>query len=576
MAAIPPFLNALDLDTSADERAIRRAYAKRLKRIDQETDPAAFQALRESFEAALKWAAWQARQNVAMPAMAPVERPAVPAAPPAPVPPPPPPPRPTGPPTLRVVRDAASATPYAVAASIPDAVSTPTPPATPRSRPPGATPLPADTPTLSLLQDAKRTLARPPAPARASADAPTPVPVRAPVSAPAVATPAVRPPASPSDAPQPAAAAPQATLRRPAAPALAVVPDQEAADLVFADFVQRFNRVADSEAVVGVELAAALADPRLVNLDARTAFEAHVAVMIMGGWKPGHEFLFKPACDTFEWESDRRRLEIHGPMGTVLDAAIRERLIFSGQMPLVLDPQRKLMRRLRTDKPLRPAEIAPNIQMLSMLLQRYPNWMRVMTRQDVVQHWIDTWNGFTPEQRQAAAPNRAPTTTPATRIPPPAKPFQPKRSSSGFGGFGGMVWVIVMVIGAIARMAGSSNSGTPAYHYQAPPAVPMHATVPQIPSYPNLGSQSPADFPSPYVGGTPAQGGSVDPSTQPLSPADEVRRQLAADRLERRQQQIDAMNAKRALRNGQGSTRYDEQLVPVPDPNVIPGQANPP
>ena len=54
----------LGLDADADERAVKRAYAARLKLIDVEKDPAAFQALRETFEGAL----WYAR-NAAYDAM---------------------------------------------------------------------------------------------------------------------------------------------------------------------------------------------------------------------------------------------------------------------------------------------------------------------------------------------------------------------------------------------------------------------------------------------------------------------------------------------------------------------------
>lgn len=53
--ASPHFLQLLGLSGYADETAVRRAYAQRLKTIDPATDPQAFARLREAYDAARTW-----------------------------------------------------------------------------------------------------------------------------------------------------------------------------------------------------------------------------------------------------------------------------------------------------------------------------------------------------------------------------------------------------------------------------------------------------------------------------------------------------------------------------------------
>ena len=54
---MPWFLELLELPPHADERAVRRAYAMRVKAIDPAADPVAFAHLREAYEAARAWVA---------------------------------------------------------------------------------------------------------------------------------------------------------------------------------------------------------------------------------------------------------------------------------------------------------------------------------------------------------------------------------------------------------------------------------------------------------------------------------------------------------------------------------------
>lgn len=319
----PPFLLALGLDDSADERAIRKAYAQRLKRIDQATEAQAFQDLREAYEVALRWAAWR-RQQVAEAALAE---------------------------EAEGGAGDAGCEPDAGAVAVPAA--SPPPPA-------------PDTPVLTVAED---------------------------------------PPAEPLQA----------------APEAEAPPTSEAlAEGVFQAFAARRDRVFDSEESAREALDAALADDRLVNLEARAILEWRIARELVEGWRPGHEFLFGPACQVFHWEQERRRLGIYGRVGEAIDNAIEEKLLFFRQEPAEFNLHRSLVQRLRRDEVPPAKELMEAMPRLQVMAQRFPHWLRIVTSQAHYARWVEAYEAI-PPQLAAEYQRKHPVPAPPAAQPPKVK-----------------------------------------------------------------------------------------------------------------------------------------------------------
>lgn len=328
-----PFLTALGLDTHADQRAVRRAYAQRVKQIDQAHQADEFQRLRTHYENALRWVAWQEQRH---------DEPDVP----------------------------------------PEPSTQATPPA----------PAPPPEPTTQTASTANN-----------SSGAATP----------------------------------------PAAP-----PSPEAvAEAVFADFLATAHAgpgFAD-ERQAREALDRMLADDRLVNLEARTLFEWHIARLLMAGWQPGHEYLFGPACAVFQWEQDRRHLELFGPLGASIDAAINEKLIFFRQPPHQFDTQRQLIRRLRDPKHPSPKALGQDIHKLESLVQRYPHWLQIITSRTNIIAWRTAWESQRPGKEASGGKFQF----------KPTPPFEPSKSSGTGSWF--MVLLIMGALGTIGRLGSMDN-----------------------------------------------------------------------------------------------------------------------
>jgi hypothetical protein len=271
MTTFPAYLQRLGISADADERSIRRAYARELKLIDQEADPAGFQTLREAYDEALYWSRYRADE---------LHRDA----------------------TVQAINGTVEA-----------------PRETPQQTPEFSESSPvAMTPPVQELFIAKHD-------DKFHGDATVQV------TDVAVET----PPETPQQTPELNESSP-AAMTPPPVQELFVADHEAAADMVFAEFMERCGRVvadvpAMDEGPFERELRHSLADARLVSIIARDSFERHVANLLTAGWQPGHEALLVAATTVFDWENDRRRVTGLGQAGAMLDRAIEQRAMFDLQ-----------------------------------------------------------------------------------------------------------------------------------------------------------------------------------------------------------------------------------------------------
>jgi hypothetical protein len=279
-----PFLVRLGLDTGADAREIRRAYARELKKIDQEADPGSFQDLRQAYEVALQWHAHQefARLEAAHP----------------------------------IAMEAAE----------------------PAPRPEPAAPAPA-------------------------ALEPSPEPAH-------------------GSAPVPAATAPEPAPEDP----------YRLADLAFTEFQS------GAEALVLKNesrhqsrwrelLQAALEHESLLNLTARTIFEARIVHLLATGWRPGHETLFVVASEVLDWARDSRRIQQFGEAGAMVDRAIDQWKLYESMPAGAMGTVKQLIQVVRTTPNPERVATRDDLVLFHQLTDRFYHWFSIIMDREVLQKW---------------------------------------------------------------------------------------------------------------------------------------------------------------------------------------------
>jgi protein TonB len=131
----------------------------------------------------------------------------------------------------------------------------------------------------------------------------------------------------------------------------------------------------------------ALADQRLMHIEAPAIFEQHVADLLAGGWQPGHHLLLPAAVEVFGWDEEHGALERLGHTGEVLDAALAQRAIFQYQDILARTKQREVLQLLRQPWPPGKRKMRRYMGHLLTLAEHFPDMLHVLAPQAAVAVW---------------------------------------------------------------------------------------------------------------------------------------------------------------------------------------------
>ena len=342
----PAFLARLALGTDADARAIRRAYAREVKLIDQEHEAARFQELRDAYEVALRWSAYQA---------------------------------------------------HMAAAGGDD----------------------GDTGDAS-----RETQEGPHATDGGGA-----------------AAPAGQHSAAGADAPQ-----------------AALFDPRQLATEAFDAFLATRTALVSEECVDDVAawssaLRERLASDTLINIDARSYFEAMVAQLLAQGWQSGHHTLLDAASAVFNWGDDRRRLYQFGRVGAMVGQAVDEAFQFRAQALRDYSVQNDILARLRLAQVPDNTHVRRYIPHVERMLAQYPAFMAITANGETVAQW---------QARHAELPVLEPDDTPEPTL------AMAKADSSPFG-FGSVMFILILAVNALRVMFDHSSPPPPKGFY--PPIV---------------------------------------------------------------------------------------------------------
>ena len=357
-ANLPEFFITHELSGDADERSLKRAYAKALKQIDQENDLAGFQGLRESYEHAQQWLRYrdwrQAQEQEQGHDQAAIT------------------PQAMGEPALEIQSPSTSKS-ESESPAVQDQAIAATMPA-----PKTADGLLELAPEEKIEDDFPDTI-----PAFFQAfenDTSTSVDVAKLDLL--------------SDVPSEAASPSEAGTNKfsPELHENGLAPIDVARE-VFAELMMKLetsaNRKERSTTPAQDGLLECLADERLINVDTNDLFEWLIAHHLSQGWRSENADLFAAATRCFRWGEDRNRLLRFNDLGYFLNQALLEQSLFDTQETHVADQQLRIIRRGRDDEMPTVLYLKQNMPVVEQMVEHFPNWLTLVTKQGNLQQWRD-------------------------------------------------------------------------------------------------------------------------------------------------------------------------------------------
>lgn len=437
MQDLPSFFIDQRLEQSADERTIKRAYAKALKQIDQENDLTGFQDLRESYEYALSWSRhrdWQAQQqqqqqehlNETVESAEQVAEPLLDSNSISPI----------------LVQTISQAVVHAVqehraqeqeqTTSIEQAVSS--------------------TNSVGVAEDLENDCNQDAGHSGATLMSLSPenqVDVSTSNPQQEIAMLSLDDDQTPADLH--VSLTPDLPQVQNDETAVKVVVDDlpqlpapiDLAKAVMEEVLQKIQSLNDENAELLPLLQEAMDDERLINVEASDLFEWLMANHVAQGWQPGNGNLFGAAVKSFHWNEDKNRLLRFGELGYYLEHALVEMSMFNEQERGIADKQVQLIRRARAATLPDKHFLRENINLIHHLICSFPNWLNLVTSWTNLQAWRERADEL--------------------KIVPIAANAAAEKKESSFSQYGGLWIFLIFVMLSVIRGCANDKPYAPSY-----------------------------------------------------------------------------------------------------------------